>query len=70
MKNHWKKLIDALEYWFMKFFYGKRTKKQLIFLTVFYIYHESNIKIFLKWSINKCPKSVRLSDQKLMCTTF
>ena len=29
-------------------------KKNLILLTTFYIYQESGIKSFLKWSINKC----------------
>ena len=26
-------------------------------LTIFFISHESVIKIFLKWIINECPKS-------------
>ena len=45
----------GLEYIFLKKNYGKR-KKQLTFLTAFYIFHDSGIKTFLKWYINKCPK--------------
>ena len=45
--------ISTLAYeLFLESFYGK--KKWLIFLTVFYIFHESSIKNFRKWSINKC----------------
>ena len=32
-------------------------KKQPTFLIIFYISYNSNIKSFLKWSINKCPKA-------------
>ena len=28
--------------------------KKLIFLIVFYIFHENGVKIFLKWFINNC----------------
>ena len=28
-------------------------KKVIDFLTYFYIYHENDIKTFIKWSINK-----------------
>jgi len=38
-------------------FYRKR-KKQLTFLTAFYIFHDSGIKTSLKWSINKCRAPV------------
>ena len=28
-------------------------------LTAFFISHKSDVKIFLKWIINKCPKGTR-----------
>jgi len=42
----------------LEIFYGKR-KKQLIFLTAFYIFHKSGVKNFLKWFINNFPKGTR-----------
>ena len=42
---------------FLEFFYGK-LKKINKFLTIFYISNESDIKIFLKWYINKWPKGI------------
>ena len=36
----------------------KEKKKKKTFLTVFYIFHESGIKTFLKWSISKCHKVI------------
>ena len=40
-------------------FYGKRKKKSINVLTVFFIFHKSDIKTFLKWIVNKCPKGTR-----------
>ena len=37
-------------------FYGKGKKKSINVLTVFFIFHKSDIKTFLKWIVNKCPK--------------
>ena len=59
----WEKLTEAIKTLvkkiFLKTFYGEMIK-QLIFLTAFYIFHESGFKIFLKWFINKCPKGKKL----------
>ena len=45
---------------FLKNFKGKITKKEMKFLTIFYIFHESSIKNFLKYcSINKYSKIIR-----------
>ena len=54
-------VINTLVYEiFLKNFKGKRKKKQMKFLTIFYIFHESNIKNFLKYcSINKYSKIIR-----------
>jgi len=38
---------------FLKTSYGKEI---INFLTTFYIFHKSDIKIFLKWFINNWPK--------------
>ena len=38
-------------------FYGKRKKKKV--LTAFFISHKSDVKTFLKWIVNKCPKNTR-----------
>ena len=40
-------------------FYGKRKKKTINVLTVFLISHKSDVKTFLKWIVNKCPKGTR-----------
>ena len=40
-------------------FYGKRKKKTINILTVFFISHKRDIKIFLKWIVNECLKSIR-----------
>ena len=50
-------LIDALKAivnnLFKESFYEKRKKKKTInVLTVFFIFHESGVKTFLKWIIN------------------
>ena len=34
-------------------------KKVINVLTVFFIFHKSNVKNFLKWIVNHCPKSTR-----------
>lgn len=38
--------------------YGKR-KKTINVLTVFFISHKSEVKTFLKWIVNECPKDTR-----------
>ena len=53
LTNALKALIYEL---FLKTFYEK--KKKLTFLTTFYNSH-SDIKILIKFSINKCPKILR-----------
>ena len=35
-------------------FYGKRKKKTINILIVFFISHKSNVKTFLKWILNQC----------------
>ena len=38
-------------------FYRKIKKKKTInVLTVFFISHKSDVKTFLKWIVNQCPK--------------
>ena len=39
---------------FKEKFYGK--KKTINILTTFFIFHKSDVKIFLKLIINHCPK--------------
>ena len=39
-------------------FYGKR-KKIINVLTTFFIFHKSDVKNFLKWIVNECPKGTR-----------
>ena len=39
-------------------FYGKRKKKTINILTVFFISHKSDIKTFLKLIINHCFKEM------------
>ena len=36
---------------------SKKKKKTINILTVFFIFHKSNVKIFLKWIVNQYPKS-------------
>ena len=45
-----------------KSFYGKRKKKTINNLTVFFISHKSDVKTFFNWIINQCPKSTHLHD--------
>ena len=40
-------------------FYRKKKKKTINILTVFFIFHKSNIKTFLKWIVNQCHKGNR-----------
>ena len=40
-------------------FYEKRKKKVIKVLTVFFIYHKSDVKTFLKWIVNYCFKGTR-----------
>ena len=48
---------------FKENFYGKEKKKKAInVLTAFFIFHKSNVKIFLKWIVNYCPKGTREYD--------
>ena len=39
-------------------FYGKRKKKKkpINVLAAFFISHKSDVKTFLKWMVNQCPK--------------
>ena len=39
-------------------FYGKK-KKTINILTVFFIFYKSDVKNFLKWILNECPKGTR-----------
>ena len=43
---------------FKESFYGKR-KKVINVLTSFFISHKSDVKTFLKWIVNQCPKGTR-----------
>ena len=38
---------------FKEKFYGK---KKIDILTIFFISHQNDVKIFLKWIVNYCPK--------------
>ena len=40
-------------------FYEKIKKKVNNVLTVFFIFHKNNVKTFLKWILNECPKGTR-----------
>ena len=43
-----------------KDFMRKRKKKKAInILTAFFISHKSDVKTFLKWIVNQCPKDTR-----------
>ena len=45
---------------FRKIFIRKEKKKKRInVLTVFYIFHKNEVKLFLKWFINNCSKNTR-----------
>ena len=37
-------------------FYGKKKKKTINVLIAFFISHKSDVKNFLKWIVNECPK--------------
>ena len=37
-------------------FYEK--KKVINILTVFFIFYKNNVKTFLKWIVNQCPKNI------------
>ena len=43
-------------------FYGKRKRKTINVLTIFFISHKSNVKTFLKLIVNKCHKGTRKHD--------
>ena len=47
-------------------FYGKR-KKIINILTVFFISHKSNVKIFFNWILNRCPKGTRQHFLIIFC---
>ena len=53
-------IIFPLGHWLRiqlkKVFMGKEKKK---FLTTFFISYKSDIKTFLKWIVNECPKGIR-----------
>ena len=44
--------------------YGK--KKTINILTVFFIFHKSDVKTFLKWIVNHCSKSIHSSGPKFL----
>ena len=52
---------------FKENFYGK--KKVINILTTFFIFHKNDVKTFLKWILNECPKGTRLHDSTFN-TTF
>ena len=52
LKNALRALVHKL---FLEIFYEKMIK-QLILLTFFYISHKSDVKTFLIWFINNCPR--------------
>ena len=37
---------------------GKAKKKSINVLTAFFISYKSDVKIFLKWIVNQCPKAL------------
>ena len=51
-----------LGYWLRiqlnKIFVGKE-KKTINILTTFFTFYKSEVKTFLKWIINRCPKGTR-----------
>ena len=59
----WEILTNALKVLvnnsFKKSFYGEKKKKNLMFLTGFFISHKSCVKTFLKWIVNQFPKGTR-----------
>ena len=40
-------------------FYGKRKKKVINILTVFFISYKNDVKIFFNWILNQYPKDTR-----------
>ena len=60
MIKSWKMLTDALRVMvnnpFKESFYGKKKKNVL---KAFSIFHKSDVKTFLKWIVNHCPKDTR-----------
>ena len=61
-------LMDALRVivnnLFKEIFYGK--KKVINILTVFSIFHKSDVKTFLKLIVNHCSKSIHSSGAKFL----
>ena len=55
-------LTSALGHWLKiqlkKVFIGKE-KIVINVLIAFFIFHKSDVKTFLKWIVNKCPKGTR-----------
>ena len=43
---------------FKESFYEKK-KKTINVLTIFFISHKSDVKIFFNWILNQCPKDTR-----------
>ena len=41
-----------------KSFYGKRKKKVINVLTVFFIFHKSDVKFFFNWILNQCLRTL------------
>ena len=50
-------------------FYGKR-KKTVNVLTVFFISHKNNVKIFFNWILNQCPALVSISLYLFICRLY
>ena len=42
-------------------FYGKRKKKVINILTIFFISYKNDIKTFLKWIVNQCLDTIKKS---------
>ena len=42
-----------------RFYEKKKKKKAINILTAFFISHKSDVKTFLKWIVNQCPKDTR-----------
>ena len=37
----------------------EKEKNAINILTNFFIFHKSDVKFFLKWIVNQCPKNIR-----------
>ena len=48
----------------------RKEKKTINILTAFYIFHKSDIRTFLKWIANECPKALVSMTLNLLLTSF